>query len=300
MAKVIDLHRTTLPSSQLYEQLDLHKRACHVCLWQTLDHNNASVLCLLYLLYLRWNSRLRFLFCFAFSSCLFHLKKLNKKTKTLTDKWINRRDRNNGGQTHKTITDISTHSVAQISILETLNAAIRVALLNIQRLHWWNFLQLEAWHSVWTLEGVKAHISPLHLIRKALCWCKGGVEGKGKGVGVGLGGVKAEAGDSRLLACVVFPLRDLYTDVVGINFWWTISTAYFPLALSSHLDSSHSLPPSLPSSLSVTGFSPTYVNLLSYILHIFALEHLSRLLEPLYLCHSSWEGLRDLGWTSLL
>lgn len=42
--------------------------------------------------------------------------------------------------------------------------------------------------------------------------------GKGKGVGVGLGGVKAEAGDSRLLACVVFPLRDLYTDVVGINF----------------------------------------------------------------------------------
>lgn len=28
----------------------------------------------------------------------------------------------------------------------------------------------------------------------------------------------AEAGDSRLLACVVFPLRDLYTDAVGINF----------------------------------------------------------------------------------
>lgn len=47
-------------------------------------------------------------------------------------------------------------------------------------------------------------------------------------------GGKAEAGDSRLLACVVFPLRDLYTDVVGINFWWTIGTASSPLALSSH------------------------------------------------------------------
>lgn len=31
-------------------------------------------------------------------------------------------------------------------------------------------------------------------------------------------GERAEAGDSRLLACVVFPLRDLYTDAVGINF----------------------------------------------------------------------------------
>lgn len=33
-----------------------------------------------------------------------------------------------------------------------------------------------------------------------------------------MGGGRAEAGDSRLLACVVFPLRDLYTDAVGINF----------------------------------------------------------------------------------
>lgn len=120
---------------------------------------------------------------------------------------------------------------------------------------------------MWTLEGVRAHISPLHLIRKALCWYEGGVEGKGVGEW-GSGGV-GEAGDSRLLACVVFPLRDLYTDAVGINFWWTIGTASSPLALSSHPISPHSLSPSL--SFSYRLFPPTYVSSLSYMLLFFLL-----------------------------
>lgn len=96
-------------------------------------------------------------------------------------------------------------------------------------MHWWNFLQLEALHSVWTFQGVRAHISPPSPDQKGPVpvqrreW---GREGRG---------------DSRLLACVVFPLRDLYTDAVGINFWWTIGTASSPLALLSHPLSSDSL-----------------------------------------------------------
>lgn len=115
----------------------------------------------------------------------------------------------------------------------------------------------------------------------------------------GSGGV-GEAGDSRLLACVVFPLRDLYTDAVGINFWWTIGTASSPLALSSHPISPHSLSPSL--SFSYRLFPPTYVSSLSYMLLFFLLLWSICLASwnLQYLCQSSSEGLRDLGWTSLI
>lgn len=120
----------------------------------------------------------------------------------------------------------------------------------------------------------------------------------------GGGEVGAEAGDSRLLACVVFPLRDLYTNAVGINFWWTIGTASSPLALSSHPISSHSLYLSLSLSLArflILTFFFLYPRMYCKLAFLYAAlcfgAYISRLLAPWYLCQSSREGLRNWGWT---
>lgn len=80
---------------------------------------------------------------------------------------------------------------------------------------------------MWTLQGVSAHTSPFTWSERPCARAKrgAGVKRRERGYTV--------AGDSRLLACVVFLLRDPYTDAVSINFWWTFGTASSPLTLSS-------------------------------------------------------------------
>lgn len=140
---------------------------------------------------------------------------------------------------------------------------------------------------MWTLEGVRAHIPHLHLIRKALCCCEGGVEGKGEG------GLRQET-----QGCwhVLFFHYVISIPMRSALIFDEPSAQHPPLSPSHPILFSLSLP-----LLLLEAYSPTCVSSLSvlYILLFFPLELLPCLLEPWYLCHRSGEGLRDLGWTSV-
>lgn len=121
---------------------------------------------------------------------------------------------------------------------------------------------------------------PLYLIRKAAA--KEGWDG-GKGEQLKKGGLRQET-----QGCwhVLF-----FYYVISIPMHLVL---IFNEALAQHPPLSQSYPFPSRSPLSpflffppLTALSPTSIGLLSCILHTFALEHLSCLVEPLYLCHSS-------------
>lgn len=160
---------------------------------------------------------------------------------------------------HKTITHISTHNAPQISILGILNAAIRVCCRYTEAA----LVELPAIRGMalcvnsWRCQS--SYLPPLHLIRKALCWCDGGVEG-------------VEEGELRqeTQGCwhVLFFHYVISIPMRSALIFDEPSAQHPPLSPSHPIPSHPSLFLSLPLFL-LKAFLPTYVSLLSYMLHFF-------------------------------